>query len=155
MRQRMGDARGHWEGNMLVVDITNINYGSGVIPNFGGSLYPGSGKTLHVMERFTGVDANTLEYQYTIDDPAVDVRPYAVRHLLRKDDAYAGVTTICQEDPRDLADSLANARADEESSLQGGEDSVTERQPSLEKLQREAMAGANRRSTKPSSTSSR
>jgi hypothetical protein len=145
IRQWMGDARGHWDGNTLVVDITNVTYGSPIIPNYGGSLYPGSGETLRVVERFTPVDANTLEYTYTIDDPGVYTRPYTVRHLLRRNDAYAGATTICQEDPKDLANSLANARADEQLSLQNGEDSVEARKPRFEQLKREAIAAAGNR----------
>jgi len=145
VRQWMGDARGHWEGNTLVVDIANMTFGSMVIPNYGGSLYPGSGETLHIIERFTPIDANTLEFKYTVDDPAVYVRPYTVRHLLRKNDSYAGATTICQEDPKDLATSLANARADEQNSLQNGEDSVEARKPRFEQLKREAITEAERR----------
>jgi hypothetical protein len=155
IREWLGDARGHWEGNTLIVDITNITFGSPVIPNYGGALYPGSGETLHVIERFTRIDANTLQYEYTIDDPAVYVRPYTVRHLLRKNDSYAGVTTICQEDPKDLANSLANARADEENSLQNGEDSVDERRPRFEQLKQQAIAAANRQNSNPGSTSTK
>ena len=151
IRQWMGDARGHWEGNSLIVDIANITFGSPVIPNYGGSLYPGSGETLHVVEKFTPVDANTLEFTYTIDDPKVYARPYTVRHRLRRNDSYAGATTICQEDPKDLANSLANARADEQNSLQNGEDSVEARRPRLEQLKREAIAESERqRATSPS-----
>jgi hypothetical protein len=153
IREWMGDARGHWEGNTLVIDITNMTFGSSVIPNYGGAMYPGSGATLHVIERFTRIDADTLEYKYTIDDPSVYVEPYTVRHLLRRNDSYAGVTTICQEDPKDMANSLANARADEEDSLQSGEDSVTERQPRFEQLKKEAIAAAKKNNSEDSSGS--
>ena len=155
IREWMGDARGHWEGRTLVVDITNVTFGSSVIPNYGGAMYPGPGETLHVTERFTRIDADTLEYQYTIDDPAVYVEPYTVRHLLRKSDSYAGVTTICQEDPKDLANSLANARADEQNSLQNGEDSVDERQPRFEQLKKQAIAAAKQDQTKDGSGSAK
>jgi hypothetical protein len=142
IRKWMGDARGHWDGKSLVVDITNITFGSMVIPNYGGAMYPGSGETLHVIERFTRRDANTLEYRYTIDDPEVYVQPYTVLHVLRKNDAYQAVTNICQEDPKDLANSLANARADEADSEQGGEDSIEERAPRLAQLKQQAIAAA-------------
>jgi hypothetical protein len=153
IRQWMGDARGHWEGNTLVVDITNITYGSPIIPNYGGSLYPGSGETLHVIERFTRTADNMLEYRYTIDDPQVYVRPYTVLHVLRKDDSRAGATSVCREDPKDRANSLANARADEQASLDSGEDSVNARKGRFEQLKQEAIAEANRQKAKPSQAS--
>lgn len=153
IRQWMGDARGHWEGNTLVVDITNITYGSPIIPNYGGSLYPGSGETLHVIERYTRTADDMLEYRYTIDDPQVYVRPYTVLHFLRKDDSRAGATSVCREDPKDRANSLANARADEQASLDSGEDSVNARKARFEQLKQEAIAEANRQKAKPSQAS--
>jgi len=144
----MGDARGHWEGNTLVVDITNITFGSPIIPNYGGALYPGTGETLDVVERFTRTADDRLEYTYTIDDPHVYVKPYTVMHILRKDDAREDATTVCQEDPKDRANSLANARADEQSSLDSGEDSVEARKARVEQLKKEAIAEANRQGTK-------
>jgi hypothetical protein len=153
IREWMGDARGHWEGNTLVVDITNITFGSPIIPNYGGALYPGSGETLHVVERFTRTADDRLEYTYTIDDPHVYVKPYTVMHILRKDDAREDATTVCQEDPKDRANSLANARADEQSSLDSGEDSVEARKARVEQLKREAIAGVNRQGTKPGASS--
>jgi hypothetical protein len=155
IREWMGDARGHWEGNTLVVDITNITYGSPIIPNYGGSLYPGSGETLHIVERFTRTADNMLEYRYTIDDPHVYVRPYTVLHVLRRDDSRTAATSVCREDPKDRANSLANARADEQASLDSGEDSVNARQTRFEQLKREAIAEAKRQSVKPSPDSSR
>jgi hypothetical protein len=57
----MGDSVGHWEGDTLVVDTTNFN---------DKTRFRGSGDGLHVVERFTRVDANNLLYQFTIEDPA-------------------------------------------------------------------------------------
>ena len=84
-------------------------------------MYPGSGATLHVVERFTRTADDRMEYTYTIDDPKVYVKPYTVMHILRRDDDREGATSVCQEDPKDRANSLANARADEQSSLDSGE----------------------------------
>jgi hypothetical protein len=149
IREWLGDARGHWEGATLVVDIANITFGSPIIPNYGGSLYPGSGETLHVIERFTRLDADTIEYRYTIDDPKVYVRPYTVLHVLRRDDSREQATSICREDPKDRAYFLSNARADEQASLDSGEDSVIARKPRFEQLKKEAIAAANREKAKP------
>jgi hypothetical protein len=153
IRQWMGDARGHWDRNTLVVDITNITYGSPIIPNYGGSLYPGSAETLHIIERFTLVTADRIEYRYTIDDPKVYVRPYTVLHYLRRDDGQAPATSVCREDPKDRANTLANARADEQLSLDSGEDSMIARKARFEQLKREAIAEANRQNEKPSAAS--
>jgi hypothetical protein len=144
IREWMGDARGHWEGNTLVVDITNVTFGSPIIPNYGGALYPGSGETLHVIERFTRTADDRLTYTYTIDDPHVYVRPYTVEHILRRSDSREDQTSICQEDPKDRANSLANARADEQAALDSGQDSVEARKARLEQLKQQAIAEASR-----------
>ncbi|HEY7288008.1 MAG TPA: hypothetical protein VH497_21315 [Vicinamibacterales bacterium] len=60
IRRWMGDSIGHWEGDTLVVDTTNFT---------GKTQFRGSSDQLHVVERFTRVDANTLLYRFTIEDP--------------------------------------------------------------------------------------
>jgi len=78
LRQWSGDSRGRWEGNTLVVDTTNFS------PK---SNFMGSSETLHLVERFTRVSADTLDYQITIDDPATWTAPWtAVIHLKRTSD---------------------------------------------------------------------
>lgn len=62
IRRWMGDAVGHWEGEVLVVDSTNFNDQA--------ALY-GADRNLHVIEKFSRIDAKTLLYQFTIDDPTV------------------------------------------------------------------------------------
>jgi hypothetical protein len=137
-------SRGRWEGSTLVVETTNISFGSPVIPNYGGSLYPGSGETLRIIERFTRTSPNAIEYRYTIDDPGVYARPYTVLHELERSDEDAAIPSICQEDPKTRANILANARADEWTSLQTGEDSVNARRSRFEQLKKEAIEEANR-----------
>src|SRR2546421_4106402 len=61
IRERFGDSRGRWEGNTLVVDVTNFS------PKFS---FMDARDNLHLVERFTRVDANTIEYAVTIEDPA-------------------------------------------------------------------------------------
>jgi hypothetical protein len=63
----MGDSVGHWEGDTLVVDTTNFN---------DKTRFYGSTENLHVIERFTRVDAHSLLYQFTIDDPDTWTRPW-------------------------------------------------------------------------------
>lgn len=67
-----GDSRGRWEGNTLVVDVTNQHRRwLDIIGNF----YTDA---VHVVERFTLVDANTLEYEATISDPAAYTKPWKI-----------------------------------------------------------------------------
>jgi hypothetical protein len=75
----------------LVVEIGNINDqqdGGRFISGTGGA-YPGSGETLRVIERYTRVGPDMLEYRYTIIDPEVYVRPYTVLREWVLDNNYA------------------------------------------------------------------
>lgn len=75
IRNWLGDSRGHWEGNTLVVDTTN--YKGGIIAaNY--NCCRGAGENLRVSERFTRVDGGKLDYQYTVDDPTTYTRQWTV-----------------------------------------------------------------------------
>src|ERR1700730_586461 len=70
IRQWFGDSRGHWEGNTLVIDVTNFS------PK---TDYQGSREHLHVVERWTRTGPTSLEYVVTIEDPTVWTRPWTVK----------------------------------------------------------------------------
>jgi hypothetical protein len=74
IRHWNGDSRGRWDGNTLVVDVTNYNNKSSIATNLASQRMRGIGQSerLHVVERFTVVDANTIHYEATIDDPRPD-----------------------------------------------------------------------------------
>ena len=74
----MGDGRGHWEGNTLVIDTTNVR---GARLTYIGDFY--SDKA-HIVERLTFVDANTMNYEATVDDPTVFTRPWTMRVAERR-----------------------------------------------------------------------
>ena len=87
----MGDSRGRWEGNTLVVDTTNFTdntwpVGHGAPPEGapGSALSTGHGVfhsgQLHVVERFTFIDADTIQYTATIEDPEVFSQPWTLRY---------------------------------------------------------------------------
>lgn len=68
IRRWLGDSIGHWEGDTLVIDTTNFNDTPGLFS---------ASSNLHVVERFTRIDASTLSYKFTVDDPTVWARPWS------------------------------------------------------------------------------
>src|SRR6266478_1823538 len=75
VRQWYGDSRGHWEGNTLVIDVTNFS------PK---TDYQGSRENLHLVERWTRTGPTSLEYVVTIEDPAVWTKAWTVRQEFTK-----------------------------------------------------------------------
>ena len=90
----MGDSRGRWEGNTLVVDTTNNNDQTWL--DIVGTFHSNA---LHVVERFTIVDQNRMEYEATIEDPTVFTRPWKIAFpILRSaDKAYEMMEMACVE----------------------------------------------------------
>ena len=81
MRSWLGDSRGRWEGNTLVVETTNF---TPKVASFsarrGASGFEfGSGEHLRLVERFTRVDARTLQYEFTVNDPTTFTEPFTGR----------------------------------------------------------------------------
>jgi hypothetical protein len=70
IRQWYGDSRGHWEGNTLVIDVTNFN------PK---TDFQGSRENRHLVERWTRTGPTSLEYAVTVDDPTVWTRPWTAK----------------------------------------------------------------------------
>jgi hypothetical protein len=77
VRQWMGDPRGHWEGDTLVVDTTNFTDKTN---------FRGSGENLHLIERFTRSAPGQLMYEFTVNDPASFTRPWTVQIPMAKTD---------------------------------------------------------------------
>ena len=74
IRSWLGDSIGRWEGNTLVVDTTNFNDGGGFYGDAGGNF--GWDRNLHLIERFSLFDADTLLYQFEIDNPTAFTQPW-------------------------------------------------------------------------------
>ena len=74
IRSYMGDSRGHWEGNTLVVVTKNLN-GLGIL---GGNVPTRASERLIVTERFTMLEANTLQFSATVDDSGTWTRPWTI-----------------------------------------------------------------------------
>jgi hypothetical protein len=87
----MGDARGHWEGNTLVVDTTNVR---GARLTYIGDFHS---ENAHIVERITFVDANTLNYEATVDDPTVFTRPWTMRVVEKRRPNEEVWETACYE----------------------------------------------------------
>tara|TARA_B100001123_G_scaffold19149_1_gene21387 strand:- start:14441 stop:15445 length:1005 start_codon:yes stop_codon:yes gene_type:complete len=111
IRQWAGEARGHWEGETLVVETTNfVGNRRWTIANPMGAL--GSSEQLKLIERLTRVDGDTLEYTFTVHDPEVWSRPWTVSIPMVSND-QALYEYACHEGNYSLANMLAGARATE------------------------------------------
>jgi hypothetical protein len=115
IRQYMGDSRGHWEGNTLVIETTNFTDKDAIGSN--GAGYPGDpghhSADLKLTERLTRVDANTLNYQATIDDPKTWTQPWTILIPLKRNDHYQLLEYACHEGNIAMGDILSGARADD------------------------------------------
>ena len=109
IRQLAGDSRGRWEGNTLVVDTTNFT---------DRTAFQGSTSALHVVERFTRVSADKINYQFTVDDPNTWTRPWSaeIPMLATKGPLYE---YACHEANYGLLDILRGARFMERTGPQG------------------------------------
>ena len=89
-----GDSRGHWEGDTLVVDVTNSN-GLTWLDN-AGNFYSDA---LHMVERFTLVDADTIHYEARVEDPTVYIRPWtmALALIRNKEPGFELLEQACHE----------------------------------------------------------
>lgn len=122
IRLWLGDSRGHWEGNTLVVDTTNFNDEGGI---------QRSGRNLHVIERFTRVAPNVLLYEFTVDDPTTFTRPWTgiIPMTAIKGPIYE---YACNEGNYGLADILRGARLKEkklaEKAAHEGQSEITPQQ---------------------------
>jgi hypothetical protein len=103
VRQLKGDSRGRWEGDTLVVETTNFT---------DRTAYRGSGEHMKLIERFTRVDAETLLYEFTVNDPESFAKPWTVQIPLVKTEGpifeYA-----CHEGNYGMTGLLSGAREEE------------------------------------------
>ena len=117
IRLWMGDSRGRWDGDTLVVDTTNFNDRGWIASSAAGGRIKGIpvSEALHVVERFTRVDADTIQYEVTIDDPNVYTRPWTVAMPLTRDQEYQMFEYACHEGNRAVENILRGARVEDTS----------------------------------------
>jgi hypothetical protein len=108
IRQWLGDSRGRWEGKTLVVETTNLNE----VQDRTRTVF-GTGATARVIERFTRVDADTIDYRVTVDDPATYTKPWTAAIPMTKL-AGALFEYACHEGNYGLTNILSGHRAAEQ-----------------------------------------
>ncbi|MCU1336561.1 MAG: hypothetical protein JWO19_2142 [Bryobacterales bacterium] len=117
VRQWLGDPRGHWEGDTLVVDSTNFSEKSS---------FRGSSTGLHLVERFTRTGPDTINYQFRVDDPATFSKPWSVEMPMTRMDSpifeYA-----CNEGNYAMLGLLGGARADEKNAEKKAADAAAKK----------------------------
>lgn len=108
-----GDSVGHWEGKTLVIDTTNFNGKGWISTSAAGGRVKGihQSQALHLVERFTRVDANTLQYEVTVDDPETYTRPWKVAIPLSRDADYKIYEYACHEGNEAVGNILRAGRA--------------------------------------------
>jgi hypothetical protein len=109
VRAYMGDSRGHWEGNTLVIDTTNF---------IGVDDFYGADENLHLTERLTRTGNDTILYQFTVDDPTAFSQPWSGEIPMTK--SHQEIFDYeCHEGNYALVDILAGARAQEKGDSKG------------------------------------
>jgi len=102
VKSYMGDPRGHWEGNTLVVETANFLGGRlGLLSNGAGPPYSDD---LALTERFTRVAADTLNYEAIVNDPKTYTKPWKIAFPLHRDPNYQMVEYACHEGNYGLED---------------------------------------------------
>ena len=115
VRQWNGDSRGRWEGNTLVIETTNYNSKGWIATNAASGRIKGIpiSEALRVVERFTRVDSDTIQYEMTIDDPNVYTKPWTVSFPMTKEPHAQVFEYACQEGNYAMTNILSGARAEE------------------------------------------
>jgi hypothetical protein len=105
LKQWLGDSRGHWEGNTLVVETTNFRSDDGAV------YQNASPETFRITERFSRVDAKTINYEFRVEDPKTWTKPWtAVIPWTKIDPEEQMYEYACHEDNYDIVHFLAGAR---------------------------------------------
>jgi hypothetical protein len=106
VRQWMGDSRGHWQGDTLVVETSNFTNKTN---------FRGSSENLNLVERFTRTDANTIMYEFTVTDPSSFTRPWTVQIPMKKSTEPV-LEYACHEGNYAMEGMLGGLRAEEKGS---------------------------------------
>jgi hypothetical protein len=108
IRQYLGDARGHWDGDTLVVETTNFDASGNPM----GGYFRYADENLRLTERFTRVSDDTLRYEFTVDDPTVWTRPWTAAIYWKRSNGEI-YEYACHEGNYSLRGMLSALRAEE------------------------------------------
>jgi len=112
----MGDSRGHWDGDTLVVETRNLgSFAPGIGVNGGGTRHSDE---ITITERFTRVSPDVMIYQMRINDPRTWTKPWTMQYPLKRDDNYGFYEYACHEGNYSLFNILSGARADEKAAAE-------------------------------------
>lgn len=112
IKSYMGDARGWWEGDTLVVETTNF---------LEAAAYGGASERLKTIERFRPVSRDLIEWSITFDDPSTWVRPWTFGMQLTRDESQRVLEYACHEGNDGLRGILSAARAEERAEREAGQ----------------------------------
>jgi len=116
IKEWMGESRGHWDGNTLVIVTTNFKAGAsatniGVMGSPQGNRFPTS-ERMKITERLTRVNDQMMIYEITTEDPVVLTRPWTARFPLKLDNGYVWWEYACHEGNRTIPDYISSSRAE-------------------------------------------
>jgi hypothetical protein len=141
IRGWFGRSRGRWDGDKLVVEITNYNDkqdGGPVLPSRRPlGFYLGSGDTLRRVETYRRVGPDQLEFGLTTDDPSVYVKPFTVLRPMILNNDYMMLPGACHEGNYGMTNIMAAGRADEKYALRAALEAAEERKPQIAALKKE------------------
>jgi hypothetical protein len=117
IRTYMGDARGHWEGNTLVVETANLNGRTGAQGNGNLLMLSDDAK---IVERYTRTGADTLQYEVSVTDPRTWTKPWKASFPLRREVSYGMFEYACHEGNHAMSNILSASRAADKASTSTG-----------------------------------
>ena len=127
VRAWIGDTRGHWEGDTLVVETTNFN---------GKHSYRGSTTGLHLTERYTRIDEGRLELRLTVSDPTTWEKPWTVLLPMRPTEGQLLLEYACHEANLSMFNILEVARDAEKAAAKGGQPAPSRPAPDDDRQER-------------------
>ena len=108
LKQYLGDSRGRWDGNTLVVDTTNFTNATSIGANGNGTRHS---DRMKMTERFTRLDPEMIDYEVTVDDPVTYTRPFTIRMTITTQPDYQLYEYACHEGNGAVKYALSGARA--------------------------------------------